>query len=263
MFDRFLRHLLGHKKTLASFGASDIESFWLADDTSGHGISTRMRYLKLLDRMCRHLVYAGIRHSNPASEMALAGRWPDADPTPLFLPEEADVRLQEYVAAAAMIEDVPALCACAIVALLLATGITAAECQDARSVDLHTEASPPYLHVPARGSRPARTVELPAFALPALTRWQQRRPTLQIEGALLFSMRARGTPVTVATLGNVVRSALLAIKFEAEDLSPRVLRNTYGRRLLLAGVPMEEVAKRMGLTSHRTCERLLLTIDPA
>ncbi|WP_416046932.1 hypothetical protein [Cupriavidus basilensis] len=62
------------------------------------------------------------------------------------------------------------------------------------------------------------------------------------------------------SFGKIVRAALLAIDFEDEDMSPRVLRNTYCRRQLLAGHGREEVSNLLGLASTRTCDRIRATI---
>jgi hypothetical protein len=43
-------------------------------------------------------------------------------------------------------------------------------------------------------------------------------------------------------------------------MSPRVLRNTYARRLLLAARTNEEVSRLLGLVSQRTVVRLRATI---
>lgn len=98
MFDRFLRHLVGHGETLASFGPDHVDAFWQTEGAKEYGPATRMRYLKLIDRLCRHLVSIGLRRSNPADEMVRAGRWPDGDPDPIYLPLAADLRLQAHVA---------------------------------------------------------------------------------------------------------------------------------------------------------------------
>jgi hypothetical protein len=62
-------------------------------------------------------------------------------------------------------------------------------------------------------------------------------------------------------LHKIVRPALEAIDFRAPDMSPRVLRNTYARRLLLAGRTHEEVSQVLGLCSERTVVRLRATIS--
>lgn len=43
-----------------------------------------MRYVKLLDRLCRHLVFAGVRLENPAAAR-LVDLYPDANPPYLFV----------------------------------------------------------------------------------------------------------------------------------------------------------------------------------
>jgi site-specific recombinase XerD len=67
--------------------------------------------------------------------------------------------------------------------------------------------------------------------------------------------------MTDMALIKIVRLALEAIDFCAPDMSPRVLRNTYARRLLLAGRTNEEVSALLGLASNRTVVRLRATIE--
>jgi hypothetical protein len=71
---------------------------------------------------------------------------------------------------------------------------------------------------------------------------------------------AGGKPMKPATLGQCVRSALRPAGAAAADESPRLLRNTYGRRHLLEGKTNEQVSSLMGLSSHRTATRLRETI---
>lgn len=68
MFARFTRHLAMHGTTVASFWAGHIESFFseLARRCTS-GTSTALRYIKRLDRLCRHLVEEGVCADNPAS----------------------------------------------------------------------------------------------------------------------------------------------------------------------------------------------------
>lgn len=259
MFEHFYRHLLAAGTTVASFGPDHIDGFWQTDDAAGYSDTTRMRYLKLLDRLCRHLVAIGVRHSNPAGDLARAGRWPQSEPEPIYLSEEADLRLQAYIQPNAQ-DDLAALRARSIVALFLSTGISASEGRAATKDGLQAVSLRPYLHVAAHGPRTARTIHIEDFAVPILRLWQERRNTLPIQGELLFTLRATGKPITDMSLGLIVRRALEAIDFEAEDMSPRILRNTYGRRLLIAGVDRDEVSQRLGLSSNRTCDRLLATI---
>ncbi|MFC0696822.1 hypothetical protein [Paraburkholderia humisilvae] len=78
MFERFLRYLTTKGMTLAAFGAADVESFFADVDTRcSPGTTTRLRYGKMLDRLCRHLVEEGIREENPVTAMAAFERWPE------------------------------------------------------------------------------------------------------------------------------------------------------------------------------------------
>ncbi|WP_410054255.1 tyrosine-type recombinase/integrase [Cupriavidus sp. BIC8F] len=259
MFEHFRRHLLARGASIASFGAADIEAFWQTADAKHYSQATRMRYVKLLDRLCRHLVFAGVRRDNPAAALLGAERWPDADPALQYLDAAEDARLQAYLQSPA--EDLASLRSRAIVATFLATGVTAAEARSARLVDLSTDAIPPYLFVLAHGPRDARTVHLADFAVPLLCACRARRETLPIEGELLFSLTPDGRSITDMSFGRIVAAALEAIGFAGAEPSPRTLRNTFCRRQLLAGRSRDEVSRILGLTSHRTCDRIAATIQ--
>ena len=259
MFEHFQRHLHDCGVTVASFGADHIHSLWQTKAGATYSAATRMRYLKLLDRLCRHLVSIAVRDGNPAAELVRQAQWPDEDPSPIYLPQEADECLQAWIQPSPN-DDLAHLRARAIVGLFLGTGITAAEGRGATQVDLQTAASPPYLHVRGHGARDARTVQVPPFALPVLTAWSARRATLPIASDLLFSLTNLGKPITDMGLGRIVRSALVAIDFEADDMSPRILRNTFCRRQLLAGSDRVEVSELLGLASTRTADRIAATL---
>jgi len=63
-----------------------------------------------------------------------------------------------------------------------------------------------------------------------------------------------------ALLGLAVRDEVLAIDIRLPDMSPRTLRNTYARRLLIAGRSNEDASRLLGFTSQRTVVRLRSTI---
>lgn len=260
MFDRFHRYLVGHGATVATFGADLLHGFWLDGEAASYSPTTRIRYLKLIDRLCRHLVEIGVRNSNPASELVWGEHWPTEDPEPLYLPEDVDQRLQDYVRP--YISDDPThLLRRAIVALFLGTGVTASEGRAARHQDLHPGATPPYLHVPPKPPKLARTIHLEPFAVAPLSAWLAARRDWPADGDLLFTLKRTGTPITDMSLGKIVREALDVIGHEAEDMSPRILRNTYCRRLLLRGVAPDVVTERLGLVSNRTVVRITATIN--
>ncbi len=258
MFEHFRRHLVARGTTVVSFGADDIEAFWRTSDARTYTETTRVRYVKLLDRLCRHLVFAGVRKDNPAATLLKSVRWPDDEPEPQYLDESLDQRLQAHLQAPA--DDLAGLRGRAIVALFLATGITAAEARSARVVDLHPDAEPPYFLVPAHGPRDARTVHLAEFAVPLLSDWLARRQTLPIEGDLLFSLLPDGRPINDMSFGRIVAATLSAIDATNVEMSPRTLRNTFCRRQLLARRTYSDVSQMLGLTSNRTCARIAATI---
>ncbi|MGF6997461.1 tyrosine-type recombinase/integrase [Paraburkholderia sp. GAS32] len=259
MFDRFLRHLVTRGVALATFGPEHLESFFNdVDNRCAPGTTTRLRYINLIVRLCRHLVDVGLRESNPAAAFALSAAWPEDEPEPLFLDPVADLALQAYVQPEA--GDDARLCRNrAVVALLLGAGITAAELRGGRWRDIVLDGIRPQVRVPKRGVRLERTVALPAFSTPPLGAWQRLHTPL--DGALVFpAPRTDDKPINDVLLGAIVRDALDAIGFVAPDMSPRVLRNTFARRLLAAGRTNEDTSRLLGLASQRTVTRLRATI---
>jgi site-specific recombinase XerD len=260
MFDRFLRHLTTKEVTLATFGAEHVESFFAEVETRcAPGTTTRLRYGKMLDRLCRHLVEYRIRNENPVTMMAAFERWPEEEPVPLFLDIDSDARLQEWVQPVES-DNARTQRNRAIVALFHASGVTAAELRQTQCESLIIDGARPYIEVPKRGPRALRRVPLPAFAIASLSFWKASLPPDSPEG-LLFSAPGRAGMVNDVLLGSTVREALESIGFCAPDMSPRVLRNTYARRQIIAEKSNEEVSRLLGLTTHRTAVRLRATIE--
>ncbi|WP_323122544.1 tyrosine-type recombinase/integrase [Burkholderia alba] len=258
MFERFMRHLATAQRSLATFGPDHLESFFAdLDRRCKPGTTTRLRYQKLLDRLGRHLVDVGVRKTNPAAAYTLTLTWPEDEPVPVHLLEADDLRLQASIRAIDGLDD-RALRNRAIVGLLLSTGITAQEIRQAAAVDLDLSPAWPHLLVPKRGPREARRVNVDAFAEPALARWQNL--SVAADSPLLFPSPRAGGPMTDEMLGRIVRDELLAIDVRLPDMSPRTLRNTFARRLLLAGRSNDDVMHLLGLTSQRTVIRIRATI---
>ncbi len=262
MFERFLRHLHAHRASLATFGPDHVATFLTELERScAPGTSTRVRYAKLIDRLCRHLVEAGVRRVHPAARAAHALAWPDTEPEPCYLPPDADAALQRHVQPRA--DDTPAACRNrAIVALLLATGITSAEIRATTRDALTLDEPRPVLTVPHERTRPARRIELAAFAVAPLAAWLAACAPHSDASARLFPAPRDGGPMNDMFLLLVVRDALAAIGFEASDMSPRVLRNTFARRQLLAGHTHADVSAMLGLVSTRTVTRIRQTLPP-
>ncbi|HDR8982691.1 tyrosine-type recombinase/integrase [Burkholderia vietnamiensis] len=261
MFERFMRHLAAAQRSLATFGPDHLESFFAdLDRRCKPGTTTRLRYQKLLDRLGRHLVDVGVRKTNPAAAYTLMQTWPEDEPVPVYLLEADDLRLQAKIRAIDGLDD-RALRNRAIVGLLLSTGITAQEIRQAAADDLDLSPARPHILIPKRGPREARRINVDEFARPALTRW--RNDTATSIGALLFPSPRAGGPMTDEMLGRIVRDELLAVDIRVPDMSPRTLRNTSARRLLLAGRSNDDVMQLLGLTSQRTVFRIRATLPPS
>ncbi|MBN3835173.1 tyrosine-type recombinase/integrase [Burkholderia sp. Ac-20344] len=261
MFERFMRHLATSHRTLATFSVDQLETFFAdLDRRCKPGTTTRLRYQKLLDRLGRHLVDIGVRKTNPAAAYALAQSWPEDEPVPVYLLEADDRRLQDSVATLDGLDE-RGVRNRAIVALLLSTGITAQEIRQAASGDLDLSPARPHILVPKRGPREARRINLEDFAQPVLERW--RNHTAAAACALLFPSPRAGGPMTDEMLGRIVRDELLSVDIRVPDMSPRILRNTFARRLLLAGRSNDDVMHTLGLTSQRTVIRIRATLQPA
>jgi site-specific recombinase XerD len=261
MFARFHRHLAIHGKTMATFGSAEIDIFFntLARE-SRPDTTTQLRYLKLIDRVSRHLVAMEVRKDNPASLMLVGQAWPEEEPTPVFLSQADDMRLQRACVAPA---DAPfkQLRSVAIVALFLGTGITSAECRQLNLDDLGVDGLRPDVYIEKRGPRIARRVPLELFCVDVLREYVSARRLLVCPTRFLFVATATGKPMKDDTLGKCVKNALGKINVTAADMSPRLLRNTYGRRHIAAGNTNEQVSNLLGLSSHRTVARLRQTLD--
>lgn len=259
MFARFYRYLTSHGVTLMGFGADHIEGFFAdLDRGCAPGTSTRLRYLKLMDRLSRHLTLLGLRTDNPAAGLMPREHWPEDEPMPVFLWPDEDLRLQ-HLCHITDFESFKEMRNRAIVALLLGSGISAAELVALAVDDLDVGARA-SVFVRKRGPRIARRVPVDPFAVVLLRAYATARAGFPVSDGLLFMATAGGKPMKPATLGQCVRGALHAIDAAAADESPRLLRNTYGRRHLLEGKTNEQVSNLLGLSSHRTATRLRETI---
>lgn len=261
MFERFLRHLTRANVSLATFGTPHLDAFMSElDQRCAPGTSTLLRYAKLLDRVCRHLVELGMREDNPASARAQHSAWPVDEPIPLFLDVDADAGLQDLLNTQ-FAADARATRNAAIVALLLATGITSAEIRRVRRSDVSVSVARPHLTVATHGARKERIVPVARFALAPLKAWMASTGGDDVD--LLFPLHAATGSFCEETLWRAVREALDEIGFDGADRSPRVLRNTYARRQLLAGRSNDDVSRLLGLSSSRTVVRLRATIPSA
>jgi integrase/recombinase XerD len=261
MFSRFNDYLITHNATVASYGTDHLDRFFtdLAQDCSP-GTTTRLRYLKLIDRFTRHLVNIELRADNPAAQMLANESWPDDEPTPIYLAADDDARLQ-VVCVSSDGAAFKELRNTAIVALFLASGVTAAELRQLMVDDLDIAKGRPTVFIKKHGPRIARRVPIDAFAVGVLRSYYDARRSIPCVTQWLFIATAAGKPMQPDTMHKCARAALAQAGLTAADESPRLLRNTYGRRQIIAGKTNEQVSSLMGLSSHRTATRLRQTVD--
>ncbi|TCG02733.1 hypothetical protein BZM27_53640, partial [Paraburkholderia steynii] len=143
-----------------------------------------------------------------------------------------------------------------IVALFLGAGISAAELRQAHRCHVVVDGARPNVYISKRGARDQRRVTLPLFALPALRRWKDAKPSA--DDALLFPAPGQGGVMNDVLLGTVVKTRFEGIGFVAPDMSPRILRNTFARRQLLSGRSNEDTSGMLGLVSRS--ERLRVCV---
>jgi site-specific recombinase XerD len=261
MFRRLNRYLIAHRSNVVAFGVDHIDRFFAElDDSCRPGTSTRQRYLKLIDRLARHLIALKLRIDNPASSFLSSERWPEEEPEPVFLDAADDARLQSACVVRAF-DSFKELRNASIVALLLGTGLTASELRALVVEDLDASSSRMSVFVKKHGPRIARRVPVDAFAVDLLRLYQGARTGMSCPAQWLFVSTARGTPMKTDRLGEYVRQALRQAQISAPDESPRLLRNTFGRRHLIEGMSNEQVSNLLGLSSHRTVNRLRQTFD--
>jgi site-specific recombinase XerD len=261
MFARFERHLLQHGTNVLTFDDSHLDGFLnevvKKVSTKHSRATTGHRYVRLIDRLCRHLVDVQLRKTNPAERRALHQLWP-RDPDLLYLDEDDDALLQAYLQDAIASAGPRTLRDRAIVALLLGTGITAAELRFTLNADVSVDPLRPRVKVPKRGARLERTVTIAEFAVPAVDRWKAHVGPVQ-DDALLFPS-SENKPLSDWTVDHVVKTTLKAIDFDAPEMGPRVLRNTFARRKLLQGRSDSDISALLGLTTLRTLYRIRLTM---
>lgn len=113
--------------------------------------------------------------------------------------------------------------------------------------------------VPSQSCR-ERTITIDAFAVDVLASWGAYRARDEAPDAPLFP-GGRAVRLSPRTLDCIVKEALTAANFIGQDMSPRVLRNTYARRHLLAGHSNADVTVWLGFASERTVTRIRATIE--
>lgn len=261
MFERFFRHLIHHRVTLATFGAAHLDYFFAeVENRCASGSATQARYLRLIERVCRHLIELGLREHNPAAELAYAVSWPEDDPRLSFLDEPDALRLEAFVRPSTA-DSFTQQRERAITALLLATGVAPAELRSARRPDVVVDRVRSHFDVTRHGARPARRVPVADFGVPALAAWLN----VHTDGGndVLLFPSPRGGQLTDMYLGRMLARVFALTGIDHSGGNPRTLRNTYARRQMLGGRSDADVASLLGLVSPRTVTRIRATLPSA
>jgi site-specific recombinase XerD len=185
---------------------------------------------------------------------------PDDEQFPAYLSEADDLLLQRSCNAApnATFKDLRGL---ALVAIILGTGITSTECRHLEIDDLNVDGLRPDVYVQELGARASRRVALDSFSIDCLGTYVSARRRLSGPSNYLFTATSNGEPMEDRILSKIIKNAVRGSGVTAADITPRILRNTYGRRHIASGCTNEQVSDQLGLSSQRTAARLRLTLD--
>jgi site-specific recombinase XerD len=133
-------------------------------------------------------------------------------------------------------------------ALAEATAVTS-EIPTLRVQDLDDARQPHWVALPGTRRHDARRAELTDWGRSMLARYLDTID-IRADAPLLYSGRQGSASVSAqASICNAVGEVLNAAGVSAEDVRPASVRNWAGRRLFDAGIPLHEVAQRMGMRS--------------
>jgi site-specific recombinase XerD len=219
-----------------------------------------LRYPKLIDEASRYLVTIQVRKDNPVSVMLVGRTWPEDEPMPAYLSEADDLRLQRSCNAVpeGTFNDLQGL---ALVAIFLGTGVTSTECRQLELDDLNVDGLLSNVYVKKAGAHASRYVQLDSFNVDCLGMYVLARRRLAGPSKYLFNSNFTGEPMDDGILYRFIKRAVRATGVTVADITPRILRNTYGRRHIASGCTNEQVSKKLGLSSQWTAARLRCTLD--
>lgn len=141
-------------------------------------------------------------------------------------------------------------------ALAEATAITS-EISTIRIRDFDDQSAPRWVRLPGTKRADARDGELSDWGTMMLTRQIAYLRSIGADDDTLLTYKGAGRPgqhVAQAAVCNAIAATLEASGLADEaDVRPASVRNWAGRRLYDAGVPLEDVARRMGHRSLDAC----------
>ena len=251
MWHVFITFLREHERDLRSV-QSDVLARFLDSLTAKNGgtaqDSTRRRYLKLLAATFDHLRAIGLRRgANPWLVLFKYYR-PAPVKSPGALAAQEDDKFVALVLALAPTawRDVRDQ---AMLVLIIASGLYAAEVIALQMSHLILDADPPYMIIEAHGKVPERRAPIIAFAREPLRRWLDVREGLPLGEEKTVFVSGKGGQMLPATLYRKVQAILKDADGGLRPrggFGPQVLRNSFLMRQLARDKPVDVVQQWAG-----------------
>jgi site-specific recombinase XerD len=248
-FARWLAERLGEHVSPRAFTSGDVEAYKQhLEDALGRAPASINRSLQSLRTFGRFAVAAGIRESNPAQSVGLL-KVP-------AVPSCRSLEAREIERLLGSVESGPQRTAardCAIIQLLLQTGIRVGELVELQLTDIDLGENPGALRIRSQGKRPERRLPLNEAVRRSLRTYLDQPRTG--EAVHVFLSRA-GKPLSIRSVQHIVASAGKAVGLE---ISGRTLRDTYAAHLWQDTGDLTLLSQRLG---HRRPEAALKYISP-
>lgn len=248
-FSLWLAERAGQEMSPATFSSNDVEVYkQYLRYTLGQSPASINRCLQSLRKFGRFALMTGVHDTNPAQEVRLLeGPTPSTPRTLTKLEIERLVKLAEARRSRIAARD------CAILQLLLQTGIRVSELVQLRLADIYLREDRGSLTIHSQGKRLERQLPLNEAARRALCAYlDQPRPS---DASHLFLSRG-GEPLSIRAVQQIVASLGKAAGLE---ISAKTFRDTYARFLWQDTGDLGLLTKRLG---HRRLETALKYISP-
>jgi integrase/recombinase XerD len=232
-------------------------------------VTTKVRYVRLLDELMQDLVLARYRINNPMRQAARVVKGSDVETEVVFMNEGDDKQLQQYLLESYDLSNWERRRQQAMLLFLLGSGVNVAQATSATLDDfVFNDVIPAFDVVKEReadGERvPMYRVPISKFCVPVVRAWiDERRAFLESPECehshgcqLAFPREEQGKDLSSVIVYIRTQECLEHIGFKGKEMGPRVLRNTLIRRQLLAGLPDEAIMKMCGLKTDKTLQKI-------
>lgn len=200
------------------------------------------RYLNLLSLLQKHLVRTGVRHHNAAAELLSELGQERKKPMPVTLSPQEEESLRQTVAKWPL-QDWRDYRDCAILELLIGSGIKVSEVMELKVADLRLELDPPEVDVHA--AKTPRKAPLAERSVKPVSDWLKLRRESSSLDDYLFPGDDQ-PQLSPSTIYRIVARAIKAANLNPVHSGPSVLRHTFATRQLRAGKPLDVVRDWLG-----------------